>query len=233
MGKLAICTVGLVLILVQLCNTRPNSSREFDEDFDKNYHAHFIVDGSSVTIHATVKTPGWIGFGISPSGGMAGADIFMGGVKNGETYGDDYHGTGNQAPVKDSVQNWKVVNANEEGGQTEIEFTRQFNTGDKSEDVDIKDGEITVIWSYGSSDDTKVMHVNKGSKKVTIKAAEGLDIEGRDIKDSTALGGDKKTSHNSTNSKSSDMNMQDSGTIKHLIIPSFLLGITMLIQTIL
>lgn len=34
----------------------------------------------TITFQLTVKTTGWVGFGLSPNGGMAGADIVIGGV---------------------------------------------------------------------------------------------------------------------------------------------------------
>lgn len=40
----------------------------------------FDVVKDTITFEVTVNTTGWVGFGFSPNGGMAGSDIFIGGV---------------------------------------------------------------------------------------------------------------------------------------------------------
>jgi len=42
---------------------------------------------TEITIRLWAQTTGYVGFGISPNGGMAGADIFIAGIySNGTTY---------------------------------------------------------------------------------------------------------------------------------------------------
>lgn len=40
----------------------------------------------NITFKLIVNTTGWVGFGFSPNGGMAGSDIVMGGLGTGGTY---------------------------------------------------------------------------------------------------------------------------------------------------
>lgn len=40
------------------------------------------TDTQTIVFELTVQTVGYVGFGISPTGGMAGADIIIGGVHN-------------------------------------------------------------------------------------------------------------------------------------------------------
>ncbi len=56
---------------------------------EENYVVDWWInyDAKSVEFQVFVNTSGWIGFGLSPTGGMTGADIVIGGVyENGTSY---------------------------------------------------------------------------------------------------------------------------------------------------
>lgn len=65
-------------------------SESFDKNFflDNNgqYRLFWKIAGDEIVFEVHVATLGWIGLGFSPQGGMTGADIMVGGVKNGQTY---------------------------------------------------------------------------------------------------------------------------------------------------
>ena len=50
------------------------------------YHMFWKSDSSTITIEVHVAVKGWVGFGISPNGGMTNADIVIGYVKDGVAY---------------------------------------------------------------------------------------------------------------------------------------------------
>lgn len=54
----------------------------------RNYHLSWRINDAEqhITFQVDVKTKGWIGFGLSPNGGMAGSDIVIGWVKDGKTF---------------------------------------------------------------------------------------------------------------------------------------------------
>ena len=56
----------------------------------------------------------------------------------------------------------------EEGGYTSIEFKRALNTGDKYDNA-LSRGVNKIIWSYGSEDDLKSKHINRGYGELTIQ----------------------------------------------------------------
>jgi len=57
----------------------------FSEDYDVDWDIDYDLE--KVLFNVAVRTEGFVGFGISPNGGMAGADIFIAGVyPNGTTY---------------------------------------------------------------------------------------------------------------------------------------------------
>lgn len=47
-------------------------------DANGNYELFWKFDNNVITFEVQVKTSGWIGFGISPNGGMAGSDMVIG-----------------------------------------------------------------------------------------------------------------------------------------------------------
>ena len=50
------------------------------------YHTFWKYDDTTVTFEIHAKTLGWVGFGISPNGGMAGSDVIIAWVKDGESH---------------------------------------------------------------------------------------------------------------------------------------------------
>jgi len=60
---------------------------EFNENYTVEWQANF--DEKTIVFNITAKTSGFVGFGLSRSGGMEGADIVIGGVlDNGTSYFD-------------------------------------------------------------------------------------------------------------------------------------------------
>jgi hypothetical protein len=64
----------------------PFSSVLFDQQ--NQYYAlywNFTRSTESIYFAVNVSTTGWVGFGLSPNGGMIGSDVVMGWVSNGRT----------------------------------------------------------------------------------------------------------------------------------------------------
>ena len=53
---------------------------------DETYHIFWKYDNATITFEIHAKTLGWVGFGLSPNGGMAGSDVIIAWVKDGQTY---------------------------------------------------------------------------------------------------------------------------------------------------
>lgn len=49
-------------------------------------HWKFSVEEKTITFAVNVSTPGWVGFGLSPNGGMVDSDVVIGWVKDGKAY---------------------------------------------------------------------------------------------------------------------------------------------------
>ncbi|CAF4976183.1 unnamed protein product, partial [Rotaria sp. Silwood1] len=87
-----------------------------------------------------MKTVGWIALGISPAGGMKGADIAVGWVdSSGKVHIQDRFAFDKSKPIIDNTtQDWFVLQGQEQNGWTAIQFKRYFDSCDPM-DVPIKD----------------------------------------------------------------------------------------------
>ncbi|CAF3053826.1 unnamed protein product [Rotaria sp. Silwood2] len=102
-----------------------------------------------------IHTTGWIALGISPSGGMNGADIGVGWIdQSGNVHFQDRYALSTITPIVDNTTNdWFALQGREQNGWTAIQFKRSFDTCD-SMDVSIKSGTNNLIYAYGLIDPT-------------------------------------------------------------------------------
>ncbi|CAF0896092.1 unnamed protein product [Adineta ricciae] len=100
-----------------------------------------------------VKTTGWIALGISPAGGMTGADIGVGWIdQTGTVQFQDRYAYNRSRPVIDyTTTDWFALQGREQDGWTAIQFRRLLETCD-SMDVPIKSGTNILIYAYGLVD---------------------------------------------------------------------------------
>ncbi|CAF4624190.1 unnamed protein product [Rotaria sp. Silwood1] len=106
-----------------------------------------------ITFELHIKTLGWVALGISPAGGMKGADIGLGWVdKAGEVHFQDRYAYGTSRPVVDNTtKDWFALKGREQNGWTAIQFKRFLDTCDTM-DVPIKSGTNILIFAYGLDD---------------------------------------------------------------------------------
>lgn len=139
-------------------------------DPNKKYWLGWSVDEANeeITFEVEVQTKGYVGFGISPSGSMISADIFIAGVDNdGVEYYGDYHGSNkNGAPIKDSHDDWKLLAASENQTHTKLRFSRKLITCD-DEDYPIRTDTNRLIWSIGNTDDI-AYHAERGTYSTNL-----------------------------------------------------------------
>ncbi|XP_060907402.1 DBH-like monooxygenase protein 2 homolog [Labrus mixtus] len=120
-----------------------------------------------ITFKLVVNTTGWVGFGLSPNGGMQGADIVMGGLGPSGSYFQDYHATGNSMPLVDKQQSYTLLSVIESEGQTIMTFKRAIQSCDE-QDFRITAQAAKVIYAYGTTDDIQYHASRRGTKEVNL-----------------------------------------------------------------
>ncbi|CAG7816338.1 unnamed protein product, partial [Allacma fusca] len=138
------------------------------ESLHPDYRVEWQADYGEKTIEfwISANTTGFVGFGISNTGDMDGADLVFGGVQDGSAYFQDYHGV-KKTPVADETQNWDIKNITESDGKTVLHLKRKFETEDIY-DVNITFGTTKLLWTIGKDDDPKTLEGLMGSYPVNL-----------------------------------------------------------------
>ncbi|XP_040920021.1 DBH-like monooxygenase protein 2 homolog isoform X2 [Toxotes jaculatrix] len=121
----------------------------------------------SITFMLAVNTTGWVGFGLSPNGGMKGSDIVIGGLGPSGSYFTDRYATGNSMPVVDTQQSYTLLSMNEREGQTIMTFQRSIQTCD-DQDFYITAQSIKLIYAYGTTDEITYHGARRGTKEINL-----------------------------------------------------------------
>ena len=122
-------------------------------DFHSKYHLFWNQEEDGVTMEVQVETHGWVGLGFSSNGGMTGADIFLGWIKDdGSTIYHDRHAITKDTPIIDAIQNYKFLGGLENETHTVLRFSRVWNTCDEDEDFNIEEGTTHLIWAFNNDD---------------------------------------------------------------------------------
>lgn len=81
---------AILLCAVQHITSEPTDDGSFTHnvylDEKEQYHLLWRYNDTHITFKARVNTLGYVGFGVSSNGGMKGADIVIGWVKNSKVY---------------------------------------------------------------------------------------------------------------------------------------------------
>ncbi|XP_077566898.1 DBH-like monooxygenase protein 2 homolog [Stigmatopora nigra] len=125
-----------------------------------------------ITIKFIVNTTGWIGFGLSHTGDMTGADLVMAGVGPDGDYFKDYYSAENTYPTEDRQQSYRLLSLNESDGQTHMTFSRDLETCDE-QDIPILAKPIYVIYAYGLTDQIGFHYSLVGGKQLNLLASNG------------------------------------------------------------
>ncbi|XP_013392638.1 DBH-like monooxygenase protein 1 [Lingula anatina] len=140
---------------------------------DDVFFLSWKFDNETITFETQVRTTGYIGLGFSPNGGMTGADIVIGWVKDGTAYLKDCYATAMQMPSIDKSQDVELISGSENSTFTTLRFKRRLDTCD-SKDNKITQSTMRFIWAYHDSDpltQTDFLYhgnVNRGAKSMFL-----------------------------------------------------------------
>jgi hypothetical protein len=131
-----------------------------------NYTKTFIT----AEIHVKTST-GWIGFGISPNGGMDGSDVIIFFMENGVANFTDRHIKKREVLV-DKSQDWKLISHSIANGYTIVKFTRDLNTCDENEDMVIEEGTPRIIYAWNDNTPKNGVIVYHGTRNRGTSAVQ-------------------------------------------------------------
>ena len=180
--------------LVQLCNStqvlkqpQPVGIIDANTFFLNNvvlvpdqYTVYWNITNENVTFKLNVKTNGWIGFGLSPNGGMLYSDLIVAYYyTNGSIHFTDRHTEGTIGrPIIDKYQNWHLLHMSKLNGYTTVIFTRKLkiepsNTlNEVSIDLTIGSSQnVIYAWSDEFRDDGDISYhkQTRGSYSLPLK----------------------------------------------------------------
>eukprot|EP01060_Flectonema_neradi_P037174 TRINITY_DN739_c8_g1_i1.p1 TRINITY_DN739_c8_g1~~TRINITY_DN739_c8_g1_i1.p1 ORF type:complete len:700 (+),score=133.76 TRINITY_DN739_c8_g1_i1:74-2173(+) len=129
---------------------------------DNDYNVCWEVKNDEVHLKLTVKTEGWIGFGIGEyaAGGMLGADIAM--ISN-NVITDMFTKEERVTPLKDdcnAASDWDLESHEVSAGKTVAVIKRKLAVQDSQTDRSIEAGTTRVILAYGETN-TFTYHGNQ------------------------------------------------------------------------
>ena len=88
MMRSLLCLLALLpLVLGNLSSRYAFSSTLYNRNGDTYVlHWNFSTAERTIAFAVNVSTTGWVGFGLSPNGGMVNSDVVMGWVRSGQAY---------------------------------------------------------------------------------------------------------------------------------------------------
>ena len=125
---------------------------------------------TDIIFKIVAKTNGWVGFGISPNGGMENSDIILAyTMPSGMVMFVDSHTESQKVVITDKAQNWKQLFYSNTNGVTTVIFTRKIKICEQvGSEVNINiEATSYVIYSWGSG--VPGYHgANRGSKSTPL-----------------------------------------------------------------
>jgi len=123
---------------------------------------HWKIENDVLHLAVAVRATGWMAFGISENGGMAGSDMFvLEAAKPDEV--QDMYAMAYERPIVDECNDWKLVSSTVEGEFLIAQVQRKLDTGDTQDRRIIDDGIVDlpptfVISAWG---DTQTMQFHQ------------------------------------------------------------------------
>lgn len=185
MDKILIKALVLLICFIKTTICEPNPTDVYVNSLELQpnmYYMFWNYTSTDVLIELQVKTTGWIGFGLSPNGGMDGSDVIVAWLDktSGKANFTDRHINGRRVLV-DQVQNWFPILVTSRDGYVVAKFTRKVKICDKTgEDMDIPDGTPFVIFAYGTSfgaDGDIAYHDFRGTKSVQLLSSLNIKVD--------------------------------------------------------
>ncbi len=149
-----------------------------------DYKLEWDYTTTDIVFRATVKTNGWVGFGLSNTGGMAGSDIILAWTgSDGSIQFRDAHTEGYSVKY-DTIQNWQKLFYSQINGETTVIFKRAIHVCNPNQPLEEINVDIStwqplivaqdIIYSWGTVlGDYPIWHgSNRGSELLQIGSVQ-------------------------------------------------------------
>ncbi|XP_075163902.1 DBH like monooxygenase olf413 [Haematobia irritans] len=123
-------------------------------DLNEDFRILWKIINQDITFEIQARTMGYVGFGFSPDGNIAGSDMAIGWVDRGHTYFQDRHikKNGDPEPIVDPSQDYILMMGYENTTHTVLRFRRKLNTCDSVHDIAITNDTMRVLYMYNEQD---------------------------------------------------------------------------------
>ncbi|XP_030375434.1 MOXD1 homolog 2-like [Scaptodrosophila lebanonensis] len=123
-------------------------------DLNEDFRILWTHINQDITFEIQARTMGYVGFGFSADGQLAGTDIAIGWVDDGQTFFQDRYvaADGAAEPRVDPSQDYILMMGYENATHTVIRFRRKLQTCDEEHDVQISNDTMRVFYMYGMED---------------------------------------------------------------------------------
>ncbi|XP_037935684.1 MOXD1 homolog 2-like [Teleopsis dalmanni] len=123
-------------------------------DLNEDFRILWTIINQDVTFEIQARTLGYVGFGFSNDGNIAGADMAIGWVDNGHTFFQDRYvkDSKNVEPLVDPSQDYILIMGYENITHTVIRFRRKLDTCDNTYDIAITNNTMRVMYMYDDKD---------------------------------------------------------------------------------
>ncbi|XP_058985307.1 MOXD1 homolog 2-like [Musca domestica] len=123
-------------------------------DLNEDFRILWKIINQDITFEIQARTMGYVGFGFSPDGNIAGSDMAIGWVNRGHTYFQDRHikRSGDPEPVVDPSQDYILILGYENQTHTVLRFRRKLNTCDTMHDIAITNDTMRILYMYNEQD---------------------------------------------------------------------------------
>ena len=134
------------------------------------YTLFWNYTNTDITFKVVVKCTGcWIGFGLSPTGGMANSDLIVAYKNQNGTvnFTNRFVGSANSLPMINPSQYWSMLYYSQQNVSTTVIFTRKLVICNTDHSINIVSGPQFVIFAWGTSFNT-----NNGYTDISYHSAK-------------------------------------------------------------
>jgi len=181
--------IGLAFFLLALAATASSLVYNRDTHFvnravlaqPDTYTLFWNFTQTDIVFKVVAKTSGWLGFGLSPNGGMQNSDLVLAWTdKTGQARFQDSHVDETTEVKADVTENWKRLFYANKDGETTVIFRRALNVCGPNYYGEINIGvgmSNFVIFAWGRDATPKYHMANRGARSLPLTATLNQEVQ--------------------------------------------------------